>query len=352
MSSKFAGNRVIPFILLICFLVPVDSEGKEADITIFAVGDMMLSRHIEKVMSSKGNDYPFKQVCSTLKKGDIVFGNLESILSDKDTPPFFKDKPYNFSAPTAASKSLRNAGFNVLNLANNHAMDFGQSAISETRSSLYREGISIFGAGEDINEACKPSIITVKGLRFAFLGFGVAHSSLVYADLQRGGIAPIRLDYIKKGIQTALSRADVVIVSVHWGKEYDSFPSETQKKIAHQLVDWGADMVLGHHPHVLQGIEMYKNRPIAYSLGNFIFDQRGNGTDESIILVCNYRGKEISSVQIVPLDRFGSYFPRVAEGKAKQDILERLRKISLPLNTDPQALKSIWAQHERKIVRR
>lgn len=348
MSSKFAGNRVIPFILLICFLVPVDSEGKEADITIFAVGDMMLSRHIEKVMSSKGNDYPFKQVCSTLKKGDIVFGNLESILSDKDRLPFFKDKPYNFVVPTVVSKNLKNAGFNVLNLANNHAMDFGQSAITETRAALYREGIAAFGAGEDINEACKPSIITVKGLRFAFLGFGVAHSSLVYADLQRGGIAPIRLDYIKKGIQTARSRADVVIVSVHWGKEYDSYPSQTQKKIAHQMIDWGADMVLGHHPHVLQGIEMYKSRPIAYSLGNFIFDQRGNGTDESIILVCNFRGKVLSSVQIVPLDRFGSYFPRVAEGKAKLAILDRLRKLSMPLNPDPHVLESVGLQDERK----
>lgn len=333
-------KKVLIFLSLFLCFFPTYSKAEEFTVALLAVGDIMVGRDIGKIMSSKCDDYPFEQVSSILKKGDVVFGNMETVLSDQDAAPFFR-KPYNFVARTNVSKSLKNAGFSVLNLANNHAMDFGAAAITETRNALNREGIAAFGAGKDLDEARKPLVVAVKGIRVAFLGYGAAHSSMVYADIHRGGTAPIRLDYINKDIQMARNIADVVIVSLHWGKEYSSFPSQSQKSIARKVIDWGADMVLGHHPHVLQGIEIYKDKIIAYSLGNFLFDQKGNGTDRSIILSCHFRGKVLSSAQIIPLDRVNSYFPMIANGKVKQEILERLRQLSLPLNTDRAALKKI-----------
>ncbi|HEX9022058.1 MAG TPA: CapA family protein, partial [Nitrospirota bacterium] len=107
------------------------------------------------------------------------------------------------------------------------------------------------------------------------------------------------------------------------------------------IIDWGADLILGHHPHVMQGIEIYKGKVIAYSLGNFVFDQKGNWTDKSFLLACRFREKTLYAAEIIPLDRFRTYFPRVAEGKTRTDILEELKKISLPINSDPQQLSRV-----------
>lgn len=319
----------------------INAAWQKDEITLLAVGDIMLSRHIGKVMAKKGNDYPFEQIAPTIKKGDIVFGNLESILGKSNDPPFFSDNPYNFLAVPDAAKTLKGSGFTVLNLANNHAMDFGSSPILQTRELLKKEGIEAFGAGKDLKEARKPAIVEVNGLRFAFLGYSIIFYPQARAGKNNAGVSPIRLAHIKKDIQAVRSKADFVIVSFHWGEEYHDLPNQKQRDIAHQTIDWGADMILGHHPHVLQGIELYKDKVIAYSLGNFIFDQKGDGKDRSIILSCIFRGKALRSVEITPLDRFNTYYPKIAEGQPKQEILEKMRAISLPLNSDPTALKKI-----------
>ncbi len=338
------NSRRISILLCILILTLVSCQNNARtpkETSLAAVGDIMLGRYIGKVMSSRGEHYPFDQVRSLLRKHDVVFGNLESGITKDTTAPFFPKKPYNFAASPAAAEVLHQAGFSVLGLANNHMLDFGPGEPVLTRSLLHARGLSSFGAGENIKEARQPAVLVRNGVRFGFLGYGIAHSRAVYAQKDRPGIAPISMDDIKKDIQAIRSKVDVLIVSLHWGIEYENTPSKKQRDEAHQIIDWGADLILGHHPHVMQGIEIYKGRIIAYSLGNFLFDQKGNGTDRSFILACRFREKTLYSAEIIPLDRFKTYFPRIAEGDAGKQILTNLQNISETLHSQIPVRKRI-----------
>lgn len=335
------------FSTLFLFLNPNARCEEARTTTLYAVGDVMLGRYIAKVMSTRGSDYPFKEIAPTLKQGDIVFGNLESIISDDNIAPSFPEKPYSFHAPQDAAQVLKNAGFTILGMANNHAMDYGSDSLAKTRRLLGENGIAAFGAGKNMDEARQPEILIKNGLRFGFLGYGVAHSRSVYAKRNRPGIAAINMEDIHKDIKSLRSKVDVLVVSLHWGMEYDQTPSHRQQEEAHEIIDWGADLILGHHPHVMQGIEVFKGKVIAYSLGNFIFDQKDDGTNRSFILACTFQRTGPYPAEVIPLDRFRSYFPKVATNKNKDDIVERLRAISLPLNSSPDGLIKLGLIHNR-----
>ncbi len=326
----------IPSILL-CILLMFpscrDNGRPRQEVSLAAVGDIMLGRYIGKVVSAKGAHYPFDQVKTMLRQHDLVLGNLESGIAEDTSAPFFPGKPYNFAASSIAASALRESGFTVLGLANNHMLDFGPDELTLTRSLLRKQGLSFFGAGENIAEARQPAVLVRKGVRFGFLGYGVAHARAVYANKNRAGIAPIIMDDIHKDILALRGRADVLVVSLHWGIEYEKTPTGKQRAEAHQIIDWGADVVIGHHPHVMQGIEIYKNKVIAYSLGNFLFDQKGAGTDRSFVLACRFREKTLYSAEIIPLDRYRSYFPKVAEGSTGEHIVKDLERISTTLHS-------------------
>ncbi len=335
MNKKFL--IVAAFLFLSCDKM----QNTHRDITLVAVGDIMLGRYIGRVTHDYGSDFPFSKVASLLRAADIVFGNLESIISTSECRPSYPGKPYNFHASKDAAPALRNAGFTVLNLANNHAMDYGESSLTKTARLLAENGIVTLGAGKDGEQAHKPAIVSVSGTSFGFLGYSMAHAGSVYAGQQHAGIAQLKLDDIKRDIAELRGKVDVLVVSLHWGKEYDTMPTQQQRQDVHTMIDWGADIIIGHHPHVLQGLEIYNGKLIAYSLGNFVFDQQGRGTDKSILLACTFRGKQVNSIDVVPLDRFRHYFPKVAQEGEKQSILTNLRKISLPLNRDGNALAGL-----------
>ncbi len=351
MKAMVTTIRLTSMLLCLFFLTLLscrDGARPQQETSLLAVGDVMLGRYIGKVMSARGEQYPFDQVRDLFRKHDIVLGNLESGIAKDTTTPLFPKKPYNFAASPAAAAVLREAGFSVLDLANNHLLDFGLGEPSLTRSLLRKQGLASFGAGDNISEARQPAVLVRNGMRFGFLGYGVAHSRAVYAQKNRAGIAPLIMDDIRKDIQAHRGTVDVLVVSLHWGIEYENTPSKKQRDQAHQIIDWGADMIIGHHPHVMQGIEIYKNKMIAYSLGNFIFDQKGHGTDRSFILACRFRGKTLYSAEIIPLDRFKSYFPRVAEGEVKKDILKNVIKISAVLHSQIPVQERIIVSDNRK----
>jgi poly-gamma-glutamate capsule biosynthesis protein CapA/YwtB (metallophosphatase superfamily) len=329
-------------VILFLLLAACSREaGFRQETTLLAVGDVMLGRYIAKVMGAAGSELPFQQIAPALKAADIVFGNLESIISKDDTGPSFPDKPYNFHARDEAAPALRKAGFTILTLANNHAMDYGSASLVRTRALLAQNDIESFGAGKDLCEARRPSIIMKNGVRFGFLGYGMAHARSVYAEKNLPGIAPIRPEDIRKDIEALRSSVDVLVVSLHWGIEYDNKPQARQRVLAHKIIDWGADLIVGHHPHVMQGVEVYKGKIIAYSLGNFVFDQKGPGTDKSFMLACRFTGKTLTGAEIVPLDRFKRYFPKVAKGEERDRLLGDLRSLSRPLNADRYQLTRV-----------
>jgi len=255
------------------FLIKEISKENES-ITIILVGDIMLDRRVEYMMK-KNNDWrwPFLKIANDLKKGDIVFGNLEGPISDKGKKV---GSIYSFRANPKAIEGLTFAGFNILSLANNHAFDYGREALEDTFLRLKNNGIDYVGAGFNESEAYEPIIKEVKGLKIAFLAYtnlGSPHWAATKESLGIAWVDQNNLEKIKKNIEKVKKEVDILIVSLHSGEEYSFKPNQFQIDFSKMAIDGGANLVVGHHPHVIQPIEKYKEGYIAYSLGNFIFDQ-------------------------------------------------------------------------------
>jgi poly-gamma-glutamate synthesis protein (capsule biosynthesis protein) len=248
-------------------------------VNVVLVGDIMLSRAVGNKMQ-KTNDYkfPFLEIADVLKPADIIFGNLEGPISSRGKN---QGSQYSFRADPKTAEGLVFAGFNILSLANNHIWDYGKDALVDTLSILKSNDISPIGAGLNSEEANSLTIKEVKGVKIGFLAFTNLYLKSFEAGKSYPGISSFDVNRVSKKISETKKSgtADFVIVSMHWGDEYQKEPSEGQIKIARQLVDAGADLIVGHHPHIVQKIESYKNAVIFYSLGNFIFDQ--NFSDET-----------------------------------------------------------------------
>lgn len=307
-------------------------------ITLIAAGDLMMSRYIGKVIKRETTRYPLGKVSGLFKQYDLVYCNLESILGTKTNSLAYPDKPYNFLASTNTINVLRSAGINVVSLANNHAMDYGFSAVRETKALLDEYKIGYFGVGSDLEQARRAYIAEIKGFKVAFLGYGIAHSADYYAGEGKPGIAPVKTNEIIKDIKALKGKVDYIIVSLHWGEEYTHYPGKGQKRIAHRIIDSGADIILGHHPHVLQGIELYKDKLIVYSLGNLLFDQKKHDTKYGMLIAFTlYKNGGIQS-KLIPLDRFETYFPKVAEGDKREAIYKMIDKYSSGFSVNKSTL--------------
>lgn len=334
--GRIARCGAIAGIVALLVLLPHPSkrdQGQPPEITLLAAGDVMLGRHIGRIVERRGAAAIFSGISPLLATGDIVVANLEALISSPTATLQFPDKPYNFRARPQDGALLKAAGFTVLNLANNHALDYGPSAIATTRRVLAEAGLSFFGAGVDAAEARRPAIVTVKNTTFGFLGYSIAHARRVYARAGRAGVAQLDAAAMLDDIRKLRPGVDVLILSLHWGFEYEDYPTSGQRRVARQLIDAGADLILGHHPHVPQGVEVYRGRIIAYSLGNFLFDQKANHTDEGVMLRCRFSGARLTSAELIPVDREKTYLPREAAPPARTALLNRLRQLSRPLNS-------------------
>lgn len=240
--------------------------------TLIFVGDIMLDRGIEWSVDkySQGNwKFPFLKITDYLNEADILFGNLEGPISDKGVKV---GSIYSFCNDPKAIKGLTYAGFDILSVANNHIFDYGREAMEDTFLRLKEGGIDYLGGGFDEVEAYSPLIKEINDTKIAFLAYTNLGTEYWSARGNRSGIAWLD-EKIPDDIKKAREQTDIAIVSFHFGEEYWSFPTPEQKYLARLAIDSGADLVIGHHSHVIQEIENYKQGYIAYSLGNFIFDQ-------------------------------------------------------------------------------
>ncbi len=240
-------------------------------IKLIFVGDMILDRGVKTSVHENGKGefvFLFEKSREVLKEADILFGNLESVISDKGTRIGSR---YSFRAPPEAVNGLTEAGFDIVSVANNHVFDYGREAMEDSFIRLKQAGIKITGGGFDYAEACSPVVIEVRGVEVAFLAYTDLAIEHWLAGENNSGICFLKEENLSSGIRKASS--DIVVVSMHFGNEYQEKPTARQKYWARTAVDSGADLVIGHHPHVIQPIENYNNGLIAYSLGNFIFDQ-------------------------------------------------------------------------------
>ncbi|MCC6238222.1 MAG: CapA family protein [Dehalococcoidia bacterium] len=242
------------------------------DVTIVAVGDIMLARRVTTLMELQGPTYPFERVRDLLE-GDVTVGNMEGAFTERGTPLV---KQYTFRTPPQLASALSLAGLDAVSLANNHATDFGVPGLEDTLGALEQAGVRAFGAGLDAERAAAPVVVRAEnGARVAFLGVDDI-GEVLWAGIGRPGVAPANLEGVRTTVEAACTEADYVVVFAHWGAEYSAAPTARQRELARAAVEAGASLVIGAHPHVLQPVERMDGSLVVYSLGNFVFDLDGD----------------------------------------------------------------------------
>lgn len=253
-------------------------------VDLLFVGDIMLDRGVKSsVNKNYAGDYSsLFEKTDILKKSDISFGNLEGPVSKRG-----KDMRnlYSFRMSPSVAPALKGAGISIVSLANNHIGDWGLQAFMDTMSLLEENEIHYIGAGRNKSEAEKPIVIEKYGIKVGFLGFSDVGPSSMEAKIERPGILLANDPRFEEIVKNASRQVDYLVVTFHFGEEYKIKHNIRQQYLAHKAIDNGAKIVIGTHPHVIEDIEVYKNGFIAYSLGNFIFDQKfSKNTMEGMIL--------------------------------------------------------------------
>ncbi|MDD5032543.1 MAG: CapA family protein [Candidatus Pacebacteria bacterium] len=293
-AAEFLAGRVLSGFSNNIAASPVLTP-KEPFLLVF-VGDIMLDRGVENsVFKNASGDFSFLfEKAGFLKEADVLFGNLEGSVSVSGSD---QGSEISFRFSPAVLLALKSAGFDAVSVANNHAADWGKEAFSESVRLLKNFDILPVGGGEDKDDAQRPRIVEYNGTKIGFLGFSDVGPKWLEAGENKEGILNVSDDF-SSVIKKASEQADVLVVSFHFGEEYEPAANERQKILSKTAIDSGAKIVIGHHPHVMQEFEDYNGGLIAYSLGNFIFDQ--NFSDETMsgaALAVYIEGKEITAVK-------------------------------------------------------
>ncbi len=277
-------GRSIPALALLLVLglgacrtrVSKPAPPEPVSLSLVAVGDILMHQDVKRAaeMDPAGLPALWADLVPLFQGADLAFGNLETPVAPTTGKP---GVPFQFNAPEALPAALRASGFTVLSTANNHAFDQGAKGVRETLDRLHAEQLVAIGSGEDRPRAEALQIVQRRGFRVAFLGF----TDVFNLDLNRRAtepwVRPLDLEPALEAVREARGRADLVVVSLHWGNEYQHQPTKRQRDVALALVEAGCDVVLGHHPHVLQPLELLeahgRKALVAYSLGNFISNQ-------------------------------------------------------------------------------
>lgn len=302
-----------------------EKEKTVTTVTLVAVGDIMPGRTVEqKILKHNDWTYPFKETYQVTTTGDIVFGNLESPLIEG---PIVQAGGMVFRASPKSVEGLTFGGFNILSLANNHMKNQGTEGIQKTIEYLDNAGIKHTGAGLTETMAREPAVVEKKGVKFGFLAY--VDSSFTpdsyEATASRSGSPFLNEQKLIEDITNLKDNADVIIISMHAGAEYSIEPNQKQISFARTAIDNGASLVIGHHPHVVQPIERYKDGYIFYSLGNFIFDQMwSERTRESVIAIITFKNTELDNIELIPIKIYDYCQPRVLSNSDGQYIIDRM----------------------------
>ncbi|MGE5418206.1 MAG: CapA family protein [Acidobacteriota bacterium] len=285
-----------------------DSAENTRTIRLVAVGDILLGRGVGTFIKKHSHDYPFKAVSKVLQTGDIVIANLECPATNKGYPVV---KPITFNSDPRSLMAIKKAGITMVSMANNHVLDYGRTGLLETMKHLHQSGISFFGAGRNAREAHTPLIVNKNGIKIAFLSYSAFPYEGISYDHARANIAQgCKKAIISQDIQAVRNKVDLVIVCFHWGREFRTTPTALQRVLARATIDAGADLIIGHHPHVLQPPSYYRGKLILYSLGNFVFDQTEPKQSESVIFICDLTPAGIRNIRFIPV-KISNCQPRI-----------------------------------------
>ena len=302
------------------------------NIRIMAVGDVFLQ-------SKRGNTDPFTHVRDIFSQADIVFANLEAPITATNKPEI--EKAFPLSIPPENLSFLKGTNFSIINLAHNHILDYGDKGAFDTFICLEKDKLPYVGAGSNISECLKEVVFEIRNKTVAFVGFYIGGSSLSTKDVC---IAGTDEQLVRYRISELKEKYDFVIVSLHWGTENVFYPSPEQQVFAKTCIDEGASVIIGHHPHRLQGIEKYKRGLIFYSLGNFNFMPCGVGISPYPNLSCIadielFDDKNIS-YNLTPIEINEDYWPvPITTGQDCLEFENHISNISKPLQ---EGIKKWW----------
>lgn len=314
------------------------SEQEDPVVTMVFAGDIYLSDHVLAAYDQAGGmggvlDEAYRQV---IADSHMFIANQEFPFSTRGEKA--PDKQYTFRLPPERVSIMNEIGADLVSLANNHSMDYGVDALLDTCQILDEAGILHVGAGADINQAKKLEIIEAEGKKIGFLG-----ASRVYPDVSwmawenhPGMMSGYDPTVLLEQIQAAKEQCDYVVVYIHWGVERSEIPEEYQRELGYKMIDAGADLVVGSHPHVLQGIEYYNGKPIVYSLGNFIF---GSSIPRTALLKVDVDfEKGTASLSLIPGTSKAGYTRTVTEPEVLQEFYNYVQSISFGITVDEKGV--------------
>lgn len=296
-SSRGAGARRRGRALWGLLAALALSGCREPQVTVAVVGDVMLGREVARVCGQRGTGYPLAEVAPILRSADLAFGNLECVLTD--SPVRFPRKNALLAGPEFVP-ALAEAGFDVVGLANNHAVDGGRTGLRRMMELLAEEQIAVVGAGRTPAEAASGVVRKVGSLRVGFIAFSDFPYANFVQDNAREAILVLSDETLRRCLPPLRRRCDLLLVGFHWGKEGSRVVSNRERALAHLAVDLGATIVAGSHSHVRAPLERYGHSLIAYGLGNLVFDDLSYGGNEGAILVCRLGRSGVQGYRSIP----------------------------------------------------
>jgi poly-gamma-glutamate synthesis protein (capsule biosynthesis protein) len=313
--------------LMLAFMPLCAVSALAGPLVIQAVGDIMLGGQWESQLAANNYFHAFENIAQELNRGDITIANLEAPLTDRGNE--FEDKKFRFRVNPAAATALKKAGITTVNLANNHIMDFGPIGLADTVEALKKVDIDWVGAGDNLAQARGVQFYELRGLKVAMLGYSMTLPTEFWASKRKAGTMPAVEKLMCADIAAARKEASVVVVSIHWGEEGATRLRPYQPRLARLMIDSGADVVIGHHPHRLQGVERYKNGIVFYSLGNFAFAAKGKHGDSTMLVRFSFDGGN-RVAELLPVNiRYNEvgFQPAIMNGKRADRLIDEIRKL-------------------------
>lgn len=302
-------------------------EQKEEPIILTFAGDTMAAGKVAPILEQNGFQYPWENAKAYFENSDLTMINLETPVTLKGEP---ENKQYAYQSHPDLIKGAKWAGVDIVSLANNHSLDYGREAFHDTMTNLQKHDITYVGGGLNENEAFSQRAFNIKGKKVSFLAFSrVIPFVSWYANGDQSGIASgYQSDKVYEIVSSIANDTDILIVYMHWGKEMADEPNSEDVKFAYDLIDHGADVIIGAHPHVLQRLEYYKGKLIAYSLGNFIFTMSHHDiARQSAILKVTLESDGTQTAQVKPM-RIHNGAVWETEEEESNEILKRLEALS------------------------
>ncbi len=332
-------NYIFVFLSLlitaICFTSCTLSTRSAQRFSILFVGDILLANEAERHIHKKGLNYPFWKIKEELLKYDFIFANMETPITKRGRPVV--DKPFIFRISPENAECLKDLWIDAVSISNNHLMDYNTEGMKDTIAALDRLNIRHAGGGRNLTQARRPALLKYGGLSIVILAYCDRPPKEYYATKSLPGIAPLDLDIIREDIAAYKHKNTFVVISLHWGIEQTHVPQSYQIRAAHAIINAGADAIIGHHPHWPQGIEMYRGKPIVYSLGNFINGYINPVESDNIAVGFYFNGTTLEKIKVIPLagrNRQIRFQPFVLSGKQANQFLGLIRNLSRGLNTE------------------